>query len=581
MVRRDHTGNEGWYYYIDYTSTPERTGTAGTYGYENDATIDGAYGYAWVNFTHGEATGEIVKEGTFVSDAAGGGFLWEIQATIPGRADGQRAEYSWAISDEMRLLDASGNIVGKLYNDINLAAVYATCNGTTIQIPRIQDATDADMFAWNNAWTVEDGTFSTRTIDLLCRCQCTPETCHWGTCGEYWFKNDAGEMIGTRDFCQCWTQTQEMTFTLVYKTTDLSVLEAYGALGYQVSNQAQLYYMLDDNTSVNVDNDVATVTVPNLFKKELTHDFDGYTAHYKVTVNEARLVLTDETPLYIQDVMSDTLAYISGSLVITAEDANGNVTTLRQGTDYTIVYDGTGNQKDEAGNKVHVLDIVIVHPQPVMYILDYDATLIMPEHVTEGIKYSNSAEITLWGESIQDNAVEKVYADINIAAKNYKVEMYKTCAETGKPLGGATFGLYNAQGGLITTAVTDANGELLFQTNIVEGIVLREHILYYMQELQAPPGYRLDDTKHWFCFCDKTADTCDRCTEIMAETNASRIPFEQIGNVHATNEVLKYALPATGGPGIYPLILVSVIFILTPLVYRFILRRKQERRGAP
>jgi LPXTG-motif cell wall-anchored protein len=203
----------------------------------------------------------------------------------------------------------------------------------------------------------------------------------------------------------------------------------------------------------------------------------------------------------------------------------------------------------------------------------------MPEQVTEGIKYSNSAEITLWGESIKDNAVEKVYADINIAAKSYKVELFKTCAETGQPLGGAIFGLYNAQGGLITTGVTDANGELAFKTNIEKGIILREHILYYMQELQAPPGYRLDDTKHWFCFCDKATATCDVCSEIIAETDATRIPFEQIGKVHVTNELMKYALPATGGSGIYPLILVSVIFIITPLVYGFIRRRKRERRG--
>ena len=571
-------GNNGWLYQLSYSSTPTPLNTPGNFSYENKVTVDGQTAWGWNEFTHGQVDADIVKNGIFLSDAAGGGFLWEIQATIPGRPEGQRAEYSWAISDEMRLLDEGNNPIGKVYNDINLATVYATYNGATIQIPRIQDATDADLFAWDNAWTVEDGTFSTRTINLLCRCQCTPETCHWTGCSDYWFQKDDGTWA-TKGFCQCWTETQNMTFTLVYKTTDLSTLEDYGPLGYKVSNQAQLYYMLDDGTSVQVDYDDAAVTIPNLFEKQLTHDFDGYTANYKITVNEARLVLTDGTPLYIRDIMSDTLAYIGGSLVITAEDANGNVTILQQGTDYTVVYDGTGNQKDAAGNKVHVLDIVILHPQPVMYILDYDATLIIPEHVTGAIKYSNSAEITLWGESITDSAVEKVYADINIAAKSYKVEMFKTCAETGKPLGGATFGLYNAQGGLITSGVTDANGGLLFQTNIVEGIILREHILYYMQELRAPPGYRLDDTKYWFCFCDKATDSCEICTEIMAQTNAFRIPFEQIGKVHAANELMKYALPDTGGPGIYPLIPVSVIFILTPLVYGFIQRRKRERRG--
>ena len=201
----------------------------------------------------------------------------------------------------------------------------------------------------------------------------------------------------------------------------------------------------------------ANVPIPGLFKKELTHDFDGYTANYKVTINEAKLVLTDGSPLKIHDVMTDTLAYISGSLVITAEDAAGNVTTLQQGVDYSVTYDGTGNQTDQNGKEVHVLDITILRPQPVMYTLDYDATLVLPKVVTGGIKYTNSATITLWGEDITDNTVEKVYADINIAAKSYKVEMFKTSAVTGEPLGGATFGLYNANGGLITTEVTDNN----------------------------------------------------------------------------------------------------------------------------
>ena len=573
-------GNEGWVYYINYTSTPTALNTPGTFDYENKVTIDGQTAWGWSNFNHGQITAEIIKEGSFVADATGGAFLWEVQATIPGREEDQRAEYSWFISDEMRLLDDSGTIVGRLQNDAHLSTVTAIYNGELIRIPRIQDATANDMFAWDNAWTAtENGISYTRNINLLCRCQCTPDTCHWTGCGEYWFQNNDGTWA-TKGFCQCWTETQNMTFTFVYKTTDLSAIEGYGSLGYQVNNHAQLFYMPDDGTtSVRVSYDDASVPIPNLFEKQLTHDFDGYTANYKITVNEAKLALTGGTPLYIRDAMSDTLAYISGSLVITAEDVNGNITTLQQGTDYTVVYDGTGTQKDETGKKVHVLDIVILQPQPVMYILDYDATLIIPEHVTGAIKYSNSAEITLWGESIKDNAVEKVYADINIAAKSYKVEMFKTCAETGEPLGGATFGLYNAHGGLITTGVTDANGELIFQTNIIEGIILREHILYYMQELRAPPGYRLDDTKHWFCFCDETTDTCEICVEIVAETNATRIPFAQIGKVHATNELTKYALPATGGPGIYPLILVSVIFIITPLVYGFIRKRKRERRG--
>ena len=572
-------GNEGWCYLINYTSTPTQLNSPGTFDYINKVTIDSQTAWGWSNFEQGSIVAQIIKNGSFVSDAGGGVFLWEFQAIIPGRSEGQRAEYSWFIMDEMRLLDANGLNIGRVQNDANLAMVLATYNGQTIQIPRVQDATDKDMFAWDNSWTAtENGISHTRTLNLLCRCQCTAETCHWTGCSEYWFQDDDGQWI-TNGFCQCWTETQNMTFTFVYRTKDLSMVEGYGALGYQINNHAQLYYMPDSTTSVRVSYDDATVPIPNLFSKQLTHDFDGYTANYKVTINESKLVLTNGTPLYIHDMMTKTLAYISGSLVITAEDANGSVTTLQHGTDYTVTYDGTGKQKDEQGNEVHVLDIVILHPQPVTYTLDYDATLIIPEHVTGGIKYSNSATITLWGESIKDTSVEKVYADINIAAKSYKVQMYKTSAVTGEPLQGAIFGLYNEQGGLITTQTTGFHGELVFQTNITQGIILRDHVLYYMQELYAPPGYRLDNTKFWFCFCDKEGDFCEICDEILDGITAVRIPFEQVGNIRITNELAKYELPDTGGVGIYPILLVSAIFVITPLVYMSIRRRKRGRRG--
>ena len=315
----------------------------------------------------------------------------------------------------------------------------------------------------------------------------------------------------------------------------------------------------------------ANVRIPGLFKKELTHDFNGYTANYKVTVNEAKLVLTNGTPLTIHDVMTPTLAYISGSMVITAEDADGNITTLQQGSDYTIEYDGTGKEE-------HILDIVILRPQPVMYTLDYDTTLIMPEQVTGAIKYSNSATITLWGESITNDSTEKVYADINISAKTYKVELYKTCAVTNVSLSDAMFGLYNAQGGLISKEVTDNHGHLLFQTNITEGIIMREHELYYMQEIQAPIAYQLDDTKYWFIFCNNTEDYCGTCRTIMGDTNASRIPLEQIGRINATNEPADCELPATGGIGPILYILCGVTLVSAPLVYGLSLRRKYERR---
>ena len=569
-------GSEGWEYMVSYTSTPTKLNTPGSFAYENKVTVDGQTAWGWNEFTHGSVDAELDKEGSFLSDASDGGFLWEFQVTIPGRPEGQRAEYSWFIMDEMKLLDSGGTAIGRLHNDVNLATVMATYNGQTIQIPRIQDATAQDMFAWDVAWTSE-GVAATRTINLLCRCQCTASTCHWGGCENYWFQYDDGTWA-TNGFCQCWTEQQNMTFVFVYKTTDMSLVENYGALGYQVNNLAQLYYIADGNISVQVDYDDATVPIPNLFEKQLTHDFNGYTAHYKITVNEAKTVLTNGAPLTIHDEMTDTLAYVSGSLVITTENASGHTSVLKHGVDYTVTYDGTGHQTDASGKKVHVLNIVIQKPQPVMYILDYDTTLILPEQITGGIRYSNSASISLWGGEVKDTGVEKVYADINIASKNFTVDMFKTCALTGKPLPGAKFGIYNAQGGLITTGVTDANGKLTFQTNIIEGIILQEHILYYLQEIQPPPAYQLDDTKYWFCFCSNTSDTCVECNKLMIDAEAVRIPFEEIGLIDIANYPANVELPATGGIGIPIYILCGLTLVLGPFVYGFSLRRRYGRR---
>ena len=274
---------------------------------------------------------------------------------------------------------------------------------------------------------------------------------------------------------------------------------------------------------------------------------------------------------------------MSGSLVIQTEDVNGNIATLKKGIDYTVNFHGDGSDDgnidhEHEGEHGHVLDIVILHPQPVKYTLDYDTTLYVPEFVPGGVQYKNSATITLWGKEITTSTTA-LYADMTIAASVYKVELKKTAVDTGDELVGANFGLYNQQGGLITEANTDVVGKIIFQTNVYKGIILREHIPYYIQERAAPTGYQLDDTQHWFCFCSKTSDSCDICDEVLAGTNGIRITANSVQKISVTNQPMQYALPDTGGSGIYPIILVSVTFILTPLVYVSIRRRKRGRRG--
>ena len=578
-------GNENWQYLVNYTTTPDTSDHVGGLTYANQANVDEQSFDGYVKFQHGSIHGEIQKTGGFQADASGGSFRWEVSAVIPAMQAGQKANF-WYISDYMSLYNKSGTWLRGITNDADKAVVTATYHDTTIDVPNVYAATDADTFAWYVSWSAEtNGIYHGRTIDLLQRCACTAETCPWWTdagCGSKpWLKDENGQAYLETTFCKCWTMHHPTTFTLNYQTDDLSIIEEYGGLGNQLRNYAELFYIANGNEQIplSVDDSLANVTIPGLFKKKLTQEYDGYTAHYSITVNESKLSLTNGSALHIHDEMTDTLAFISGSLVMTAEDANQEITTLHQGTDFTVTYDGTGNKTDKNGNKVHILDITILHPQPVKYIIDYDATLIIPEQTQDGVKYSNSASITLWGKTIKEDTPEIPITEFGISGESYAVKVNKTSALTGDPLGDALFGLYNVHDGQITTATTGDDGFCFFRTNIIQGIIFREHELYYIQELQSPPGYQLDDTKHWFVFCNNTADTCEQCATLMGEQTAVRIPYNQVGPLNITNEIMNYDLPATGGPGIYPLILVSVLFITTPLVYASVQRHKRARKG--
>lgn len=568
-------GNENWTYYIEYTSTPEHTNIAGELGYTNTVEVDNQKQEGWGGFTHTEVQAAIFKNGTLVTDTTGAKAIWEIQATIPKKRAGQPADYYWNFTDSIAIVDAAGNPVDYIKNDVKFSKVTANYYGTTINVPYIYDATENDPYALVLYDPWYSGYYDVNQFMILQRCECTADTCPKWQDGCYgWGYTDAnGHWHTTSAYCDCWLEEEDTTFTFTYETDATEALAKYNKLGYSIHNKAALA-----NATSYIEAN-AKVRLPGIVeKKEITSN--DYIVKYEITVNESKLTLTDGSPLTIHDEMTDTLAFIKGSLVVKAVDAAGNEVPLQENVDYTAAYDGTGDKKDKNGNTVHTLDIVILRPQPVTYVLNYDTTILVPQEITGGIKYNNSATITLWNRDIMDFSDEKIYADINIAAKSYRVDLLKTSALTGAPLSGATIGLFSEHGGLIVSDITGDDGKLLFQTDITQGIILREHVLYYMQELGAPPGYQLDDTKYWFCFCDKSDTHCETCETLTAQTNAVRIPLEQIGKIPIVNELMQYNLPATGGSGIYPLLLVSVMFIITPLVYGFIRRRKKERRDS-
>ena len=546
-------GSNGWKYYVEYSSTPDATDVIGGLAYQNKVAFDNQEAYGWVSVQHGASTADVRKAGAFLGDAEGGRFVWEVSAAIPGMKAGEKADYCWYMIDQMSVFGPSGDRVGYVRNDMDLATVRAIHDGQVFEVPNIKDATEDDLFAWENSWTDErDGVPYLREILIYSRCSCTEDTC------QLWYEGGCGGKRGYLDadgkwhepetsaFCQCWAVEGDTTFTFSYETSDMGLLEEYGGVGNVLENYVTLYKRIKDENGnwvySNIGNADVPITVPGVFKKELTEAFDGYTASYTIAVNEAKLDLTEDSPLIIHDVMSETLAYISGSLVIAEEGIDGTRRTLEQGVDYSVSYDGTGSEVDASGNPVHILDVKIFAPGSAMYVLDYEATLVIPEGTTQGVKYSNYASVSLFGRTITSVSEDKIHANINISAKTYRFEIQKI-TEEGAPLSGATFGLYNQNGGLMASGQTDENGSLLFETNVVEGVILRQHMPYYIQEIDAPDGYVLNDRRHWLYFCDDASGSC-AYDPVIPEIK--KISGQETSVFRIANELAIYELPRTG-----------------------------------
>ncbi|MBR4973652.1 MAG: hypothetical protein IKY45_04220, partial [Clostridia bacterium] len=567
-------GNDGCTYYLEYTSTPENIDIAGSLPYTNQITVDNQTKEGWASHTQTNINTTINKNGTFISDANGGKFIWEIQATIPGSKYNEPSEYIWSVMDEMLVVDQNGKTVDFVFNDLNKATVTANYYGTTINVPYVYDATENDPYAFEiYSWrTDQDQTnpnYNIRQMIFLKRCVCTDENC--GRNRDCWYYD-----YPNYDYCDCWTETEDTTFTITYETTDIAIIEAYNSQNLFIHNKAILSNGGKDSLVTG-----ANVPIPNIIEKQWITASNDYIVKYQITVNESKILLNDGSPITIRDEMTKTLSFIRGTLVVTAVDLNGDRTVLQEGVDYVYRYNADINDNEHVDDKhLHVLEIDLLHPKPVTYYLEYDTTVVVQSgaDVVPIIKYQNSASISLWNFEITDNTTEKTYTNVNISSKSFGVEITKKASDTGDVLQGAKIGLFNEQGNLIIDGLTDKNGKILFATDITNGIILKEHVLYYVQEIEAPPGYQLNDTKHWLTFCESADGTCSEFKDVVAGTNAVRIPIDTIGELEIINDIFKYDFPETGGPGIYLLLLVSVIFIITPLVYGFIRRRKRERR---
>lgn len=595
-------GDDNWLYYLRYTSTRE----AGGSNYENKVAIDGVEDTGTLKVTTSGSDGQIVKTVEYQSqgtaDRNDDSIEWTITATIPGAGGTGKYDYYWHLWDSMSVILAKRT--DPYVNNIDLATVTAKINGQTITVPEISEATANDPICWENGYSSDKGNITcNREIDLYNQCICTEQTCsRW--------KDNKCEDKNEKGFCQCWHYTDDVELTFTYRTAAGSLIEQYGNESAQLSNSVQLnnvqYFPEAENKwqSVNIDSSKAQIPLPGVITKQLTdepEEGNGYIAEYTITVNEAMADMSDFQELTIRDTMTTTLKYQPNSLKIYAKDADGDEWEVPS-AQYTVAYEENveDSKNQTAGNQM-----TITLKKEALGAYKY--TLVYDTRVTGGsgnYTYNNTASITISGQDYEVSGGARNVPDAVIQGNRYGATLYKYDSEDiNKPLDGAEFGLYivnivneeNDTGTdqLIAVYTTGAGqegksvpGVVQVKTDTSSGIILSTHVLYYLKELKAPEGYELDETKHYFWFCDnEDTITCSYSEQYGLEPyNATCVytftTTDEKHDLEISNKQIQdeYKLPETGGSGTALFTTGGFAMITGCLIIGYRMRRKRERR---
>ena len=208
--------------------------------------------------------------------------------------------------------------------------------------------------------------------------------------------------------------------------------------------------------------------------------------------------------LTVTDTMSEYLIYLPGSLELSATDPDtGEAVQVNQ---------------PEVDQNGQVLNITISNASKYNYKITYKAKVntakAVKDHIAN-IPTENEFDIKVGDAVVASGKVEGTLSDWKDIAYAFHVKIKKV-DEAGKALEGAKFGLYGADGKKFSDAsdvVTDADGNGEFKTDVEKGVYFLRNALHYVQEIDAPEGYKVNKTKYWFVIDDPDFNKENRKTE--------------------------------------------------------------------
>ena len=124
----------------------------------------------------------------------------------------------------------------------------------------------------------------------------------------------------------------------------------------------------------------------------------------------------------------------------------------------------------------------------------------------------------------------RVYIKIRAVEEKGSLTINKVDAETGKALSGVTYRLYDSAGKKVADAITGADGKAVFK-NLSQG-------KYSYQEISAPSGYVVDNTKYQITITATALNITHKRTNALAKGSITVRKVDVTGSPLAGAELL-------------------------------------------
>lgn len=432
---------------------------------ESEPPIDGV-----IEFEPAGQKGTVEKSGKINSD---GNLEWSVTVRLPGWQGAGNNYRHWYLLDSL-----SG--FGSKIKDGNVEITYG---GRTHILYSTDNADSDDEIAY---YITNDSTQGASYLYFVSR-----TSSH--SCSESGSNRPDGLPEG---WCTDWVLREDAVVNIKY--TDLSFV--YGKDNF-ASNEVRLIDQ-DQTTGqgTNVDSDYVRLEFPDAVSKDSLED-----GAFLITVNQKALSgdnkgeiidLSGNGPIVIHDKMSSGMVYRLGSMAITAVDEEGVEQILIQGQDYQLEI----SEEDDG----QVMKITLLHPGKYEYRITYGVLL---ESVQTDDSYKNTATVEIFGKEFTDESSKQFFTS---TAEEYVLSIHKTDQDDPeRVVPGATYGIFSSQGELLSTVVTDENGNAQFTGKPSEGFILSDNMLYYLEETAAPEGYQVSGTRYWFYYSSSDKEIVD------------------------------------------------------------------------